>query len=278
VDAQVQKGHYAQAEAMMQEVVAAKPQSGRAHYVYAQILAHNGRFSQAAAEEARARHLDPAMKFSDPQDVRSFEQLLEKERRRAPSDGTPLGSLGPTGAALPGTTMATTNAAAPSRRMAPDAVSQPVAPSGLPAWVWPVGIVALAFVAWRMLRSAGGNAGRSMAASPYGASPEGPGGGYPPGGMNGPAAAPTAGSGLMGVGLAAAGGVAAGMLAEKLLERGNDPRGSDRFYDRPADAASVPDSDARALEDRSVDFGSGNDWGDGGSGDIGGGGSDDASW
>ncbi|MEO8924349.1 MAG: tetratricopeptide repeat protein [Caldimonas sp.] len=59
VDAEVQKGHYAQAESMMQVVVAAKPQSARAHYVLAEILAHNGRFSAAAAEEARARHLDP---------------------------------------------------------------------------------------------------------------------------------------------------------------------------------------------------------------------------
>lgn len=265
VDAEVQKGHYAQAESMMQEVVAAKPQSARAHYVYAQILAHNGRFSVAAAEEARARHLDPAMKFANAGDVRSFEQLLERERRRTPGDGTPLGNVGPGAAALPG--MA--SPPLPSRQATPAAIDRP-ASGGLPGWVWPVGILALLFVVWRMIRPSN----RALPSAPTGAQPYGtayPGGGYPGAGVG-----PSTGGGLMGVGLAAAGGVAAGMLGERLLERGHDQRG-DALYD--SSSAGVPDvdADARALEDRSVDFGTGNDWSDGGGApDFGG--SDDASW
>ena len=272
VDAEVQKGHYAQAESMMQGVVAAKPQSARAHYVYAQILAHNGRFSIAAAEEARARHLDPAMKFANAQDVRAFEELLERERRRTPSDGTPLGNLGAAPSALPGAVVAPRLAPQP----APAAVEPRAASSGLPAWVWPIGIIALLFIAWRMLRPAN-RGGVPSAAAPYGAAPYGS-AGYPGPGTPGPGMNAAPGGGLMGVGLAAAGGVAAGMLAERYLERGHEQNAGNTLYDNPGGAASLPDPDARALEDRSIDFGTGNDWGDGGSVDMGGGGSDDASW
>src|SRR5213075_3296199 len=50
VQKEVQQGHYAQAESMMHEVVAAKPNSAKAHYIYAEILAHNGRCEQATAK------------------------------------------------------------------------------------------------------------------------------------------------------------------------------------------------------------------------------------
>jgi hypothetical protein len=276
VDAQVRQGHYAEAESMMQEVIAARPQSARAHYVYAQILAHNGRFSMAAAEETRARHLDPDMKFSKPEDVRAFEQVLERERRRTPSDGTPLGSLGPATATPPSATMAATPAPPPAAaRVAPAAAERGPASNGLPGWVWPVAIIALLFVVWRMLRPSNrGVAGN--AAAPYGTAAYG-GPGYPGAGMPGGAINPMPGGGLMGVGLAAAGGVAAGMLAEKYLERGHEQGVGNAAYDNPGIGSSLPDPDARALEDRSIDFGSGNDWGDGGSSDVGSG-SDDASW
>ena len=44
VQAQVQHGNYAQAESMMREVLVARPDSARAHYVYAEILAHDRHF------------------------------------------------------------------------------------------------------------------------------------------------------------------------------------------------------------------------------------------
>ena len=43
VETEVHAGRYAQAEAMMREVVDAKPGSAKAHYVYAEILAHQGK-------------------------------------------------------------------------------------------------------------------------------------------------------------------------------------------------------------------------------------------
>ena len=88
----------------------------------------------------------------------------------------------------------------------------------------------------------------------------------------------------MGMGLAATGGVAAGMLAEKLLDRGQGQRRDESLFDRGSVTNPTPvrDDDARALEDRSVDFGTGNDWDagspDSGSVDMGGGGGDGGGW
>src|SRR5471032_1030985 len=81
VEAAVKAGNYPKAETMMQEVVAAKPQSAKAHYIYAEILAHDAKFSDAAAQARQARALDPALSFTtDPEKFKSFERLLEREQ------------------------------------------------------------------------------------------------------------------------------------------------------------------------------------------------------
>ncbi|MDE2081480.1 MAG: tetratricopeptide repeat protein, partial [Burkholderiales bacterium] len=72
----VAQGHYGQAEAMMREVIAAKPASARAHYVLAEILAHERRFGEAAAQAQRAAALDPSLAFTEPAKFRAFAGLL----------------------------------------------------------------------------------------------------------------------------------------------------------------------------------------------------------
>ena len=284
VQAEVQKGNYAQAQTMMRDVVAAKPGSAKAHYIYAEILAHNARFDEAAQETKLAKQLDPAIKFTQADKFRAFEQLLDREQQNArakaaaPVVNAPV-NLGPT-------TMPQTRSDAAPRQQQVEARPS----GGVPGWAWGLGIAVIAFFGWRLL-----SRGRSAApmqqpmatsyapgATPYGANPAYPqGGGYGPGGM-----APSAGGGLMGVGLAAAGGVAAGMLAEKFMERGREaPHESSignsggGMFDRDSFAGGsqgLPDPDARALESRDVDFGSGSDWTDAGSSDSGSsGGSDD---
>jgi len=246
VQAEVKAGHYAQAESMMHEVVAAKPKSAKAHYVYAEILAHNGRFDQAAREAQQAREIDPAIGFTDVAKFRDFEQLMQREQQaqRASSNVAPR---------------ATAVAPAPAYREAPRS-------NGLPGWVWGLGGAAIAVLIWRLI------AARSAASAPAAGYPAGTayGGGY----GGGVPVQPSGGSGLLGTGLAAAGGFAAGMLAEKMLE-GDHGREVVREVDRgglqPGMFDDAPNAAAKELESRSIDFGSGGDWGADGSADFGGG-------
>lgn len=66
VQAEIAKGNYALAQEMMHAVVAAKPDSARAHYVYAELLAHDKRFALASEEAAQARRIDPGLSFTEP--------------------------------------------------------------------------------------------------------------------------------------------------------------------------------------------------------------------
>src|SRR5262249_540616 len=80
VQAATQRGDYAGAEKMMREVIAAKRDSARGHYVLAEILAHERKFPEAAEHASRARTLDPAIKFADPTKFAAFEHLLQREQ------------------------------------------------------------------------------------------------------------------------------------------------------------------------------------------------------
>jgi hypothetical protein len=268
VQSEVRQGRWAHAEEMMREVVAAKPGSARAHYVYAEILAHDARFDRAREEAAQARRLDPTLKFTDAAKFSAFEQLLEREHAAAQRPAAVT-------AATP----------APARPVfQPQAAAAPVSGSGsgLPSWVWIVGLAVVAWLGWRMF------AARRQAVVPalpaWSGSPQGGGvmGATP--GMGGPGygmGAPAAGSGLLGTGLAVAGGVAAGMLAEKLLsDHGSSPApGMAPSLAGGAaaggfDTSALDDPAATELEQRPVDFGQGDGWDGGGGADSSDGGSD----
>ena len=94
VEAEVGRGNYAQAESMMREVVAAKPGSARAHYIYAEILAHQGKLALAAEEAKQARTIDPDVKFTtDPEKFRTFEATLLRAQSPAARTQVTCGHL-----------------------------------------------------------------------------------------------------------------------------------------------------------------------------------------
>lgn len=263
VQAAVKSGDYPRAETMMQEVVAAKPQSAKAHYLYAEILAHDAKFTEAAAQARRARELDPALSFTtDPEKFKSFERLLEREQ------------AGP--AVTPQATVPATHV-----NTAP-AIPQQAASSGIPGWVWVGGFAILAFLIFRAVsrRAMANNmatAGYATQGGGYGMNPGMQQPGYGPG--YGPA--PGAGGGLLRTGLAAAGGVAGGMLLERMLEGNRHDENQGNNYG--AQGGSFDNGSGQAaseLENRPVDFGSGgNDWGgDAGGGSSGGGSDDGGGW
>lgn len=269
VEAEVAQGRYAQAETMMAEVVAAKPGSARAHYIYAEILAHNELYARASEQVRLARTLDPSLAFAGSADkFRAFERLLERAETGAKKVRSPSGVMPHDTAAAP--VIAPTRAAAPAVAAA----------SGIPSWLWGLGFAVVAVLLWRAIS-------RRPSASPSGAAPMTPGamaanspygpGGVPPGGM----APASAGGGLLGAGLAGAGGFAAGMMVDRMLHRGDSERGADHLAGLGPDAGSRFDDAGGDLASRSVDFGTGgNDWSSdaGGSSDGGGGGDGGGGW
>lgn len=73
----VQAGNFTLANQEMAQVLAADPNSGKAHYIDARLLAKEGQWSRAQAELARAQQLDPAMGFVHPQTLATFTQQLQ---------------------------------------------------------------------------------------------------------------------------------------------------------------------------------------------------------
>jgi hypothetical protein len=112
---------------MMREVVDAKPGSVKAHYIYAEILAHNGSFSKAAEEAGSARQLDPSIKFTQPEKFQAFERLLEREQK-------------------PGRRTESSNAVFPAAA----AAAPPRAPAaGIPSWAWLAALGVVGYLLWR---------------------------------------------------------------------------------------------------------------------------------
>ena len=261
VQAEVQQGHYAQAESMMREVVDAKPGSAKGHYIYAEILAHNGSFAKAAEEAGKAKQLDPELKFTQPEKFQAFEKLLEREQKTAQRTQT-SNSVFPAAAAV-----------APEANRA----------GGIPGWAWGAALALVAYLLWRGFSRSRASQAPSMAPGFAGTAqtnvPGVPGTGSPGAPYSGVSPASPS-SGLLGTGLAVAGGVAAGMLVDEMLHR-HQGTGTDQLSSLQRGVFDAPPTDnaANELENRNVDFGNGADWDSGGSAaDLGGGGSDGGGW
>jgi hypothetical protein len=74
-------GHLAQAEAMTKDVLHAYPNSARAHYVMAQIMAAEGRNAEARTYLAEAERLKPGLPFASPQSVANLERRINEGAR-----------------------------------------------------------------------------------------------------------------------------------------------------------------------------------------------------
>ena len=286
VQTAVKAGRYAQAETMMREVVASKPESAKAHYVLAEILAHNGQRDEALKEVREARRIDPKINFADPAKFARFEELLQAPRKAA---GGGTGAYAGPNTGTVAAPSAEPQRTAPTRAAAARAEERSTG-GGMPSWVWLVGAAVIGFVAWRFMASrrpaapavpmaaAGMAPGAGYPAAPVGGAPAGYGPQYQPGVAPGGVAG--RGPGMMGVGLGVAGGVAAGMLAERMLHGGRDAPAQSADAGAPAGGLTPGAFDdgagsLDALRDRPVDFGNGGGWDDGGgAADFGAGGGD----
>lgn len=75
-----QAGRYIEAQDMMDQVLKAHPNSAKAHFAEAELLAKQGKFNPARAELATAERLQPGLPFAKPQAVSSLKTLIESPR------------------------------------------------------------------------------------------------------------------------------------------------------------------------------------------------------
>jgi hypothetical protein len=235
----VHAGRLDQAQGMMTEVLRDHPDSAKAHYVEAEILARQGRHGQAQDELNRAEQLAPGLPFVSPTSVQELRGLIA-------------------GASAPRAPIATgVPAIAPAAQQS--------------SFPWGLLLIALVggFVIYGIVR-----ARRNAAMAPYGAAA----GGAPYGGSAGapsygvPPAAPAGGvgSGIVG-GLVTGAALGAGMVAGEALAHdlmGRHGSGHDLPRD---DAPATPVDDLGGQNFGINDAGS---WDDGG-GSLGVGGGDD---
>ena len=231
-------GHVEQAERMMREVLNAHPSSAKAHFVEAELLARQGKNTQAGDELTRAEQLSPGLPFASPAAVSSLRAALHRENSPAPAE--PL-------------------AAQARPRNASTFPTLPVF-GGL-------ALAALAFWLFRRPSRRDRPSGQVPSANGWNGTPQ-PGTPYSPGNWGN--AAPGASGGLGGQmlgGLATGAAVGAGVVAGEALMH--------RFFDKPAEAAGkpalaegsgpIPDLPATPLYDMGGDdFGiaDGNSWDD----------------
>lgn len=255
------------AQKMMREVLQAHPQSGKAHYVEAELLAKQGHRQQAAAELATAEKLAPGLPFANAQSVAGLRQALDRQQ----------------------------STSAPTALPAPVAPASPAAAApGLPWGMLLVVLAAVAaFIVWATrlmsrrnaeapVMTGGGYAQPYPPAAPHSPySPYAPtpaGGGYAP--QPGAPAEPGLGSRVLG-GLATGAAVGAGVVAgEALMHRMFDghkeaPSSSNAFGSGGGQGLGL--NDIPSLPSTPLDGLGGNDFGiaDGGSWDDGGASGDD---
>ena len=74
-------GNYAAAQAMMDQVLRAHPNSAKAHFVEAELLAKQRRFAQAQTELETAERLEPRLPFAKQGAVEELKVRLSAPRR-----------------------------------------------------------------------------------------------------------------------------------------------------------------------------------------------------
>ena len=82
-------GRLDEAQTMMQQVLQAHPESGKAHFVEAELLAKQGRFASAEAELNNADRLSPGLPKENPASVEKLRRIIaDGKRHPAPAAAT----------------------------------------------------------------------------------------------------------------------------------------------------------------------------------------------
>jgi hypothetical protein len=266
VQAMIARGDYSGAEAALRQAVTDHPQSAKAHYVLAEVLAHEGNIGEAQAEANKAAVLDPGTHFTDPAKFQAFQQKLGQ-------------ALAPASA--------NRSASSPVRyaETRPAGGRESGGGFGVGGIVLLVVVIGgIAFLWSRRRRAAdsqfpGYGSVPPPPASPYGGAPYG----GAPGGY--PGYAPPPSSGVGSTVAAGVGGLAAGMLLDEALRghnqnEGNNAGGWGNVGGNTGDVQRDPSGDAyNDLRNDPIDMGNNDSsWDDSSSSSDDGGSFDDNQW
>ena len=88
-------GHLQQAQSEINQVLAVYPNSAKAHYVDARVLALQGQWSAAANQLDLAKRLDPALPFERKANLEAFQRQIAAHAGRAANAGSrfPIGTI-----------------------------------------------------------------------------------------------------------------------------------------------------------------------------------------
>lgn len=99
----IEQHNWQRADSQLSQVIAAHPDSPRAHYLYGQVLDREGRSADALAEIERAKSLDPTLHFTNAQAFAQTESRVRADAQRASGErrsATSGGALVPTDSQL----------------------------------------------------------------------------------------------------------------------------------------------------------------------------------
>jgi hypothetical protein len=83
VEQSMTEGNWQQADSQLSEVLGAHPKNAHAHYLYAQVLDREGRYSDALSHLQQAKALDPALSFTDPSRFAATQARIQADATRA---------------------------------------------------------------------------------------------------------------------------------------------------------------------------------------------------
>lgn len=86
----LKSGDIAKADTLMKEVISAHPESAKAHFKYAEILAAEGRINEARTELSSAEKLQPNLDFAKPAAVKELNHTLYPTKQAGHSTTNPF--------------------------------------------------------------------------------------------------------------------------------------------------------------------------------------------
>ncbi len=104
VERTMAQGNWQQADSDLSQVLASHPNSAHAHYLYGQVLEHEGRYADALAQVEQAKALDPQLRFASPGRFAQVEARIRAAANRTSASAAPThGAVNSFAQALPST-------------------------------------------------------------------------------------------------------------------------------------------------------------------------------